>query len=383
MSKVRQGRRLAGAALAVALTSGCVQTSTPGGLTCDAGLVAQADALQGAMAALIKTSGEMRGSLAVACAAIVKDLGGSPPAVGDGTMVTDAEMQQACTMATTAIKAAGMSTVLIQGGTCEVDAQAQFNCEAQCDVNHQCMPPTVVARCSPADLSGVCSGECEAMATCEVSAAAPVVQCQGTCAATCTGTCSGACAGTCDGANSTGTCTGTCVGQCAGSCTGTCTGDCTLDANAMVMCGAQATCRGGCSVTYTQPVCEGALKPPSCTLDANCEAACQGQGSLEATCTAPTVVLVTAGSPALKTTLEANLPAILQVVAQSKIIAQTATAVAGAAQNVSTEISDSTACALTVGVTFLPQIMSTVNASTTLSVSVTASVNVSAAAVGG
>jgi hypothetical protein len=374
-------RRLAGAALAVALTSGCTQANLTS-LTCDPTLEATGQAFQGAMTDLVTVSGGMRASLAVACAAIATDLGMTPPAVGDGTMVSDATMQQACTMATAAIKAAGTSVPLIEGGQCQVDAQAQFSCETQCDVTHMCQPPTIVARCSKADLSGTCSGSCEAMAVCEGSATV-AAQCQGTCAASCSGTCSGPCTGTCDGTTSTSTCSGTCVGQCAGSCKGTCTGDCTLDASASINCGAEATCKGGCSVAYTAPVCEAALTAPSCTIDANCEAACSGEGSLKATCTAPTVVLVSASNPMLKTTLEKNLPSILNVLAQGKLVAQAAASVAGAAQNVSTELSNSAACALVFGVDFATQITASVQASTTITVSVQASVNVSTAAVGG
>jgi hypothetical protein len=375
MSNVRRAGRLAGVALVVALTSGCSQA--PGGFACDATLVASATALDGAMTALITLSGQMRASLAVACAAIASDLGQNPPAVGDGTMVSDATMQQVCTMATNAIKAAGKSTILIEGGKCQVDAQDQFDCEAQCDVNHKCQPPTVVTRCSPAELSVVCGGTCQAMATCEGSATV-AAQCQGTCMATCNGTCSGACNGTCDGTMSTGTCAGTCQGECAGSCKGTCTGDCTLDANASINCGAQARCRGGCSGAYTQPVCESTLNPPSCTVDANCEAACQGQGSLKATCAAPSVVLVTAGSTALGTTLTKNLPTILQVDAQAVLVAKTAAAVATAAQKVSTALSNSAACALTA-VDFAAQVAASLQASQTISVSVQASASVTAA----
>ena len=122
MRNVRRAGPLAGAALVVALTSGCSQA--PGGLACDATLEASAEALQGAMTDLVTVSGQMRASLAVACAAIATDLGQTPPDVGDGTMVSDATMQSVCTMATNAIKAAGMSTILIEGGQCQVGVLA-------------------------------------------------------------------------------------------------------------------------------------------------------------------------------------------------------------------------------------------------------------------
>jgi hypothetical protein len=383
MSKVRAARRLAGAALVVALTSGCIQT--PSALTCDPTLVATGNAFVLAMSDLSTVSGKMRASMAVACAAIATDLGVSAvPSVGDGTMVSDDTMQQVCTMATTAIKAAWMSPPLVEGGMCEVDAQAQFSCESQCDVTHQCTPPTVVARCTPAELSGTCSGTCDAMATCEGSATV-MANCQGTCAASCTGTCTGGtCVGMCDGAASMGTCTGMCQGECSGSCKGTCSGDCTLDSNASINCGAEATCKGGCSVAYTEPVCEGVLTPPMCTIDANCEAACESQASLEATCTPPSIVFVSTGNSAmLNATLTTNLPAILEVVAQGALVAKAAANVSMAAQSVGMQLSDSAACTVMFGVDFATQVTASVAASTTISVSVMASATVSAAAVGG
>jgi hypothetical protein len=382
MSNVRRARRLAGAALVVAATSGCTQA---GGLTCDPTLVATGDAFEGAMTELVTVSGTMRASLAVACAAIATDLGMSPPIVGNGTMVSDATMQQVCTMATAAIKAAWVSPPLIEGGQCQVDATAQFNCESTCDVTGQCTAPSIVARCSPADLSGTCTGDCEAMATCEGSATV-AAQCQGTCAASCTGTCGGGnCTGTCSGTSITGMpCAGTCDGECTGTCTGTCSGDCTLASGASINCGANATCKGGCSVAYTAPVCEGALTPPTCNLNANCEAACASQASLQATCTPPSVVFLSSGTPtALDTTLGKNLPAILNVIAQGKLVATAAANVSSAAQSVSTEITNSAACTVMFGVELATQVQTSVAASTTITVSIQASASVSAAAVGG
>jgi hypothetical protein len=384
MNNVRRARRVAGAALVVALTSGCSQAlSTVNNAACDDTLAATGEQFEAAMTSLVTVSGTLRASLAVACAGIASDLGMTPPAVGDGTMATDAQMQQACDMATTAIKAAWMSPPLIEGGQCTVDAMAQFNCESACDVSHMCTTPSLVARCKPADLSGMCSGECEAKATCEGSASVEA-NCQGTCAATCSGTCTGgACVGTCGGtAGNTGPCTGTCVGECSGTCTGTCNGDCTLDSTAMLNCGATATCKGGCMGTYTAPVCEGTLTPPSCTINTNCEAACEGQGSFRSTCTPPTVV-VPGGSVALQATLKKNLPAIVAVDTQVALMGQAAANVSTAAQQVAMQISASAACVVVFGAEFATQVTATVAASTTISVSVTASATVSTAALSG
>ncbi len=387
MINVRRARSLAGAVLVVGLMGGCGQLTTQvNNLACDPTLEATGDAFEAAMTSMVTVSQGMRSSLAVACAGIATDLGMTPPDVSNSATLTDAAMQQACNMAAAAIKAAGMSTPIIEGGTCQVDAQAQFTCEQQCDVTHMCTTPTVVARCSPADLSGTCSGSCEAMAVCEGSATV-AANCKGTCAATCTGTCTGgACVGTCDGTESSGPCATMCTGTCAGTCSGTCSGDCTLAANDSLNCGAEATCRGGCSVAYTAPVCEAALNPPSCQIDATCESACEGQGSLQATCTAPSVVLVTAGSPAnamLKTTLTKNLPAILQIIDQGKLVAQAAVNISTAAQTLSKTLAGATACEVVFGVEFATQVQASVAASTTIGLSVMASASVSASVVGG
>jgi hypothetical protein len=321
----------------------------------------------------------MRAKLAVACAGIAKDLGETPPDVGDGRSVSDDTMKQACDLASTAIKAkiaaSGNVVPIVEGGHCEVDAQAQFDCEAQCDVDGKCMPPSIEARCDPGDLSGECDGTCMASAYCEGSATV-AANCQGSCDATCTGTCGGNCVGTCDGTNSTGSCAGQCVGRCDQSCKGTCTGNCKLDASAMVTCGAMASCRGGCTVAYKAPKCEGELKPPSCNIDAECEAGCSGQGTLTATCTPPKVTILAGADAALAATLEANLPAIVDVAAQGALVAKAAADVATAATSVVTEVADSAGCAVIYGVDFATKLKGSVDASLTITVSVQATAGV-------
>jgi hypothetical protein len=367
----------------VASASGCATLGTGGtNGVCDQDLQARAQALEGAVEDLVTVAGNRKAQLAVACAAMAKDLGMSPPSVGDGTMVSDDTLTSVCNMASMAIKAkiaaTGHIVPVIQGGRCVVDAQAQFTCEQMCDVSGMCMAPTIEARCNKGDLSGECDGTCMAGAYCEGSATV-AAQCQGTCDAQCVGKCMGNCVGTCDGTASMTTCAGTCTGTCSASCTGTCSGNCKLDANAMVMCGAMASCRGGCSVAYKQPTCEGTLTPPSCKLNAECEAGCSGQGTLKATCTPPTVDILIGMDASLKTTLTTNLPAVVNVAKQGALVAMAVQQVSTAAQNVVTEVGNSVGCAVVVGADFATKIQASVTAAASINVSVMATVTITGA----
>lgn len=365
--------------------SGCSVVGAAENSVCAPDLAAKAKAFEGAVEALSTVSADMKAKLAVACAGIATDLGQSPPDVGDGTGVSDDTVTSVCDMASTAIKAkiaaTGHVVPVIQGGKCTVAAQAQFDCEAQCDVDGKCTTPTIEARCDPGELSGECDGTCMASAYCEGSASAAAT-CQGSCDATCTGTCSGNCVGTCDGNPSSTTCAGTCSGTCDKSCNGTCTGNCKIDANATVMCGASATCRGGCSVAYKNPTCEGTLKPPSCNLDAECESACSGTGTITATCSPPTIDVLVSGDTSLKNTLEKNLPAVVSVAAQAALVAKAAADVSTTAQNVVNEIKGSTGCAVIYGIDFATKLTGSVQASVSITVTVMATGGV-VAAVGG
>src|SRR6476646_5309503 len=113
----------------------------------------------------------------------------TPPTVGDGKGISDDTLKQACDMASAVIKAkitaTGHVVPVIEGGHCQVAAQAQFDCESKCDVNGMCTKPTIEARCDPGELSGECDGSCMASAYCEGSASA-AASCQGSCDATCT-----------------------------------------------------------------------------------------------------------------------------------------------------------------------------------------------------
>jgi hypothetical protein len=133
---------------------------------------------------------------------------------------------------------------------------------------------------------------------------------------------------------------------------------------------------------FTQPTCEGQLKPPSCNLDAECETACSGQGTITATCTPPKVTILVSSDPTLKTTLAAHMPDVIAVAAQGALVAKAAADVSTTAQNVITEVGNSIGCAAIFGAEEITKIQGSVSASLSISVSVMGSASV-IAAVGG
>jgi hypothetical protein len=372
---------LAGAIAAVALANGgCSAANTLAGAAqgCNEfpGSVASLQAqLDGNTQAFVSASADLKAvvdgietAVLTSCMNIDKDLGVTDTWTAMAPMpgaAPDAELTEACNKASAAISAVLMGDagaqitcgLSISGGQCTVDASVQASCDASCTGGASCTPPDVMVACQPGELSGQCSGMCNASATCEGSVMA-AANCQGTCSADCQGTCTpgtapmvecsgtcmGNCTGTCDANSVTGAkCAGVCKGQCDaacmytpgtpahcnGSCKGTCTGDCKLDATAMVMCGAMVNCKGGCSVAYTAPKCEGELTPPMCNIDAKCKAGCQGHAEAKASCTPPTVSLecntmVSGQLQALVTTLQTNLPAIISAVQTQGALAVTA-----------------------------------------------------------
>jgi len=295
------------------------------GASIQAGLTGsvEVDTFMQATADLMAISDKLKVEVGVACAAIAKDLGATDSWTAKGFSATnpsDDSIKEACTQASAKIKAvmdAGAQAnaniaITVSGGKCEVNAQAQFDCEAKCQATGMCEPPSIEARCEPGQLSVQCMGTCNAQATCEGSATVKA-NCEGTCAATCEGDCQGTC--TAEGGTQT-TNSATCNGKCSGTCKGTCTGECKVTATGGVSCGAQASCKGGCTGTATAPKCEGEIKPPNCQIDAECQGSCSGSASLKATCTPPQVKVIanasaTSDIPKLVATLEANLPKLI------------------------------------------------------------------------
>jgi hypothetical protein len=393
-------------------------------------LDANTTALLNASAKLVDLATNTEAALLDACVGIATDLmvGDTWTAKGPANGgTTDAEVTEACDEASRAVAAvlaakpsdAGGPIVTpcvlsVSGGACSVDPSSQAKCIATCSGGAACAPPTVAADCQSAEVSGLCTGNCMAGATCRGSAAAPA-QCVGSCSAECSGecdgttsspvqcngTCSGHCTGTCNGgAMSAGTCAGACIGTCdgrcvlagaatvpcSGDCKGSCTGDCKLDSTVMLACGATVPCSGGCTAAYTLPSCDGKLAEPACDANANCQASCQGGAMLSASCTSPVVSLVCTTAPVggslqvLATTLQANLPVVLEVAQTQKQLAlDAATMLVAAGQSVISAggISGKTSACVTAAEAAAS------SAQTSLRTSVAASVAVGASANGG
>jgi len=404
-----------GCSAAQALAEGCDEFN--GGASSVASLSIDADtkAFVTAGADLVTVANNIETAVLNACVGIDTDLGVTD--TWSAKTTTDDKVTEACTQASNKIQAilqAGQQAQVtcglsISGGQCTVDANVQAQCEAQCSGNASCTPPDVTVSCDPGQLSGQCSGTCNASAYCEGSASV-AAQCQGSCEAdcsgtctpgtlpkiTCKGTCQGNCTGTCDGSTVNGAkCSGTCDGQCdaacqytpgtpahcEGSCKGTCTGNCKLDANANINCGANVNCRGGCSVSYTAPKCEGEIKPPSCQASANCQASCQGHAEINAQCTPPSASLECTGTttgdiPKLVATVQKNLPAIVAAVqTQGPLALQAAGHVVTTGQAVVSNVGSLSGKALACAT-------AAAKASATASVSVNVSVSASASVSG-
>ncbi len=373
MSRISVIRYAATPVLLLGLASPALLQGCSDDLGCDPQLGAKFEALNTAVNSLVKVTGEIKGSLAVACAGIATDLGGTPPDVGNGADVSDDDLTAACDAASLAVdaelKAGASVTVAIEGGECTVNAEAQFSCEASCDVNGECTPGSVTASCDPGELSVKCGGSCEVNAVCKGSVEV---------AANCEGTCSGNCNGTCDGNTTDG------AVKCNGECKGTCTGECKITASGGIDCGAEAKCKGGCSGTATLPTCEGEIKPPECKMDADCQAGCDGQAKFEASCTEPKVTVVVTGTANanLGTTLEANLPKVFKAAGQLELVASAAGDVADAFVSATQAIATAPACVLEFGSDFAGSIAASAEASVSVSVSVEASASVSGKAGG-
>jgi hypothetical protein len=139
-------------------------------------------------------------------------------------------------------------------------------------------------------------------------------------------------------------------------------------------------CRGGCSVAYKAPKCEGKITPPACNASASCQASCQSSVEVQAMCTPPAATLECSASAssdvtALVNTVKTNLPAIIAgFQTQGKLAldaaAQVKTTGAAVVSNVTSLGGKALACA-TVGAE------ASVKASASVSVSVMASASVS------
>lgn len=315
------------------------ETNKDNGASCDAALAARADAVASATAAIAKAGDNMKVAKYAACAAIARDLDvpDAPEALAEGTVPQDDEVRTTCAMAEDALAAAaedaGGVSLSLEGGLCTVDAKAQLDCEAACNVKAKCQPSRdIETRCDASELSVRCDGTCAMGSSCEGSAKVPA-SCEGSCDGTCQGDCSSGCSASADD--------GTCNGTCDGTCTGTCTGNCRITAEDGVSCGDSAPCNGECKGTGTAPACHQPLDDdPTCESDAACATACAALGASKAECGTAVVHAGVTGSSssALVSTLEANLPAIATVMSQGRMLAEVAMELGPAAEDVVSEL---------------------------------------------
>ena len=365
---------------ALGLGSGCSSAKNALGGSCasgDSGLNASIDAFGKAVADLQAVETEVTGSVALACASIAKDLGSTtadPTKYTAGSKAAKADIDSVCGEASTLLKAkiqaAGSVTVSVIAPSCTVDAKAQLDCQAKCNADVHCSAPDISAQCDPGHLSGGCSGGCTGSCTAELTAAA-----------SCTGTCNGTCNGNCTGQASSGTGQATTAnGSCNGSCDGTCQGKCTAQLSGSATC--SGSCTGSCDVEFTAPTCNVALKPPSCEGAATCNGGCDSSASVKAVCTKPAVSVSFSGTAdaSLKSTIEANLPVLVQVAAKAKTAAAAVTAIVSGANDVAAELSAAGAACASAAVSFAANISAAATSSVNVSASFSASASVSGSA---
>ncbi|MEY2932647.1 MAG: hypothetical protein RL033_3396, partial [Pseudomonadota bacterium] len=206
-------------ALTGVLVAACGGDDGDGGGSC-AEISGRVSALSVSADALTDLAGTIKADVVGACARIANM--DAPTA-----MPTDQQVTEICNAAKARLDAnlTASVTVVIVPPICTVDAEAQFDCEADCyaKAEVECTPGSVEVRCDAGDLSVTCSGACNVNAYCEGSADV-AVNCEGSCEGTCAGTCDG----TCEGSTASG---GNCDGKCDGKCEGTCKGSCKIEAS--------------------------------------------------------------------------------------------------------------------------------------------------------
>jgi len=276
---------------------------------------------------------DLRGTVHDACAHIATDLGASDTwsALGDSDdAIGNGNGTGACDQAAAKITAimesdAGKKAsfaLIMSPGACHTDFKAEADCEAGCNAQTKCDPGKVEERCEPGQLSVKCADKCTANSYCEGHAEAQC-NCTGTCDAECTGECTGTCVAE-DGTRTTNE--ANCKGKCEGSCKGKCSGSCKIEESAGISCGASVSCKGECTSTYSDPVCESIVTPPKCTIDESCFESCRTNVAAKAVCDPPQVKLIAdvkAGGDIEKlvATINANLPNVVaKAEAEGKLV---------------------------------------------------------------
>ncbi len=327
---------------------------------------------------------KVKGDVRNACASMAMDLGAQDTwsAKGDvDASISNAEGTGACDVAAAKIDAimktavAANLTLVTVPGVCHTDFQAETACDTKCKTEEHCDPGTVETRCTPGELSVKCDDKCKVNGWCEGNANV-AANCMGQCESTCQGQCQG----TCTKADGTRTENDpNCNGKCSSTCNGVCRGKCKVTADAGVACGADVRCKGECTTTHTDPICETVYGPPTCKVDTSCHESCSASVAAKAVCEPPHVELfaiasVNADVPKLVLTINKNLPALLSAAeAQGKlaldVVGKLVVTGKAIAQSTTTLDGKSITCGAAA-------VKTAAEASASLSVSVSASANV-------
>jgi hypothetical protein len=213
----------------------------------------------------------------------------------------------------------------ITQGQCHLDFDQQKMCDEACDTQHACTPGTVETRCEPGQLSVKCDQNCTEHSFCEGSETSET-QCSGSCLSMCKGHCSGACFHE-DGTISMND--DNCHGKCTDTCQGTCSGLCQITVHEGFNCGSDRRCKGSCTGTFTDPVCESEFTPADCNMNQECHESCRAKIAANPICEPSTVQLFAnidavsnkADVQKLVATLNANLSKLLDAAEQKGPIA--------------------------------------------------------------
>jgi len=138
-----------------------------------------------------------------------------------------------------------------------------------------------------------------------------------------------------------------------------------------------------CTGTATAPKCEGELTPPKCSGDVECQGGCKSQAKLKAECTPPTVVVEGFADADFSAILTANLPKVLNVLEQAKVVVKGAEDFGVASANLVADVGSDLRCAAASAANITAKFQAAATAAVSVNVSVMASASVSGSAATG
>jgi len=273
-----------------------------------------------------KVTADMKADVKQACININKDFGIADTWTqfgDDDKSISNSNGTGACDAASNKIKAImedqgalnANFALTITHGECHTDFEAQKTCDSGCDSTQACAPGGIETRCEPGQLSVKCDQKCTEHSFCE-GTETQTTQCSGMCASTCMGHCHGGCFHE-DGTMSMDD--QNCNGKCTDVCDGACTGLCQVTVHEGWSCGSDIRCKGSCTGTFTDPVCESEFTPPNCNGNTECHESCRAKIAANPIC-APSQAKLFANVSAvsnkddvqkLVTTINANLPKLI------------------------------------------------------------------------